>query len=344
MRLFRWLTLVCVLLLLAGATFVVLREQWAQEERIGALAQAKAGKFAAAEVALRDAATRDPHDVEVLQALARGYLAEKKWSEAEDYLTRWLAERPRDAAALRLRLKLYRDQRRYELARADAQRLVALDSSDLALRKQLANCCFEACRFDEAEQACLFVLQQEPHDQARRSLLAEVYRARGQPQRAAEVLDALLREEPENTRALLGRGTLYCEMDEADKAIPLLQKVLALDAHRQGPARYYLSVALARAGRPEEAARNCALARQALDEELLLDDRNAALPNVELQVRAARALLGRGETRQAVEVLERVLEYDPHAAAVHQLLAEHYERLGQPQRAAVHRRQAGTSP
>jgi tetratricopeptide (TPR) repeat protein len=343
MRLRYWLALLCVLLL-ALAVVSLLRDQWAQEERTAALALARAGKFRDAEGALRSCAAHAPHDVEVVQALARGYLSEQKRTEAEDYLTRWLAERPRDTAALRLRLKLYRDERRHDLALADMEQLVALEPRDLSLRRQLAGRCFEACRFPEAEQACLLVLTKEPTDQAMRSLLAQVYRALGQPQRSADILDELLRQEPQNTRALLARGSLYVELDEAEKAIPLLQQVLALDPQRQGPARYYLSVALARAGRLDEAAHVGAQTRQALDEQLLLDDRKAALQNLELQVRAATALLGRGETNKALDVLGRVLELDPDYAAAHRLLAEHYERQGQKETAAAHRRKAGTPP
>ncbi len=123
-----------------------------------------------------------------------------------------------------------------------------------------------------------------------------------------------------------------------------MQKVLALDPRRRGSARYYLSLALARAGRAEEAARLEAETRQAINDELLLEDSYVAPDNLELQTQAARVLLGRGESEKALKILQHVLARDPRYRAAHQLLAEHYERQGQAELAAAHRKQAGTAP
>jgi predicted Zn-dependent protease len=339
-RLSRLLVLLCIVAMLA-VPGIFAWQQWLEDQRTSALARARAGKFADAEPQLLRHAARDPQDVDVLKALAQGYLAAQKKLPAEDYLTRWLAARPDDAAALRLRLQLYRDQRRLELALADTQRLLELEPNNLDLLRQLAGRYFETGRFAEAEQTCLRSLKHDCKDPGMRALLAQAYRAQGETTRASEVLDELLGEDPRNPKALLGRAILYCDANQADRAIPLLQQFLEVDPRQERTALYHLSIALTRVGRLEEAEKMRARVRQLQDAGVLLGDSKTVLNNLELQLRTARALFVSGEDRKAVDVLAGVLRQDPGHASAHRLLADYYERCGESQRAAEHRRQAG---
>src|SRR5262245_50320986 len=68
---------------------------------------ARTGDFARAEPILQAALVRAPHDEDLLRALAKGYLDAGRKDLAQEFLTRWLDEAPREQEALQLRLDLY---------------------------------------------------------------------------------------------------------------------------------------------------------------------------------------------------------------------------------------------
>ena len=66
--------------------------------------------------------------------------------------------------------------------------------------------------------------------------------------------------------------------------------------------------------------------------------------NLALRVRAAEALLENGNTGEGLDLLAGVLERNADFGPAHLALAVHFDRQNQPDRAAVHRRQAGGKP
>jgi predicted Zn-dependent protease len=67
--------------------------------------------------------------------------------------------------------------------------------------------------------------------------------------------------------------------------------------------------------------------------------------NPGLQERVVEAMLAAGKTDEAIRFLTKVLQRNPNAPpATRQLLAACYEKQGEPQRAAEHRRRAGLTP
>src|SRR5262245_40736178 len=107
-----------VLLALGALVLVGLVLGWRgyrhRQERQEALRRAGAGDFAGAEPLLQRALERRPHDLEVVQALARGHLDAHNPAQAETCLGRWCELRPDDAEPFKLRLKLYGRQKRHD--------------------------------------------------------------------------------------------------------------------------------------------------------------------------------------------------------------------------------------
>jgi tetratricopeptide (TPR) repeat protein len=309
-------------------------------ERQNALALARSGDFRQAAPALRQALRRDPRDLEVIQALARGSLDAEDRPRAEEYLTAWCALRPDDPEPRRLRMQAYARDERHEDALADARWLLQKEPDSPDARRQVASLLFSLGRFDEAEREYRAVLAQRPDDPNVLLLLAEVRRAQGAGADAAALADQVLRQDPQSPRALMLRGILYREAGEPERAVEVLRRVVATDPTRRRTATYELSLALERAGRTEEARQAMAEVRRLQDSEVLQTASETQPENLALKVQAAEALLQSGETQRALDLLDQALERDPSYAPAHRLLADYFERQGDLRRAAQHRRAA----
>jgi Tfp pilus assembly protein PilF len=66
--------------------------------------------------------------------------------------------------------------------------------------------------------------------------------------------------------------------------------------------------------------------------------------SVSARVRLAEELINAGQSEQGIRILERLLDQNPSYAAAHRVLADYYEKQGQSERAARHRRQQGSTP
>src|SRR5260370_760684 len=149
----RWLVPLAVIALFIGGAVYFGYAQYLQGQREVALNAARGGDFDWAEPQLKACLARAPTDVDVLRALAKGYLNLARRGEAEECLTRWLDQTPNDAEALQLRLDLYRDLARYDAAIADLDRLIALDPENPALPRRKPGLLFSAGQFAEADSA-----------------------------------------------------------------------------------------------------------------------------------------------------------------------------------------------
>jgi Tfp pilus assembly protein PilF len=339
----RLLRLALVLgVLLAGTLALVwggyrLRQRF---DRQNALALARSGDFNKAAPALRQALQRDPRDLDVIQALARGSLDAEDPARAEEYLTAWCGLRPDDPEPRRLRMKAYTKDERHEDALADARWLLQREPDSPDARRQVGALLFSLGRFDEAEREYRTVLAQRPDDRNVILLLGEARRAQGDGAGAAALVDRVLRQDPQFPRALMLRGILYREAGEPERAVEALRQVVALDPTRRRTANYELSLALERAGRTEEARQAMAEVRRLQDAEVFLVASEQQPDNLALRVRAAEALLESGDTRKGLELLDQVLERDPSFRPAHRALADYFERHGDPVQAARHRRAA----
>jgi predicted Zn-dependent protease len=308
-------------------------------ERDEALRLAEGHDFAAAQPRLQRLHERHPHDAAVARALALGHLRARHFDEAETYLGRWCALQPGRAEPYRLRLDLSMRQQKIEAALADAARVLELEPNDLDTRKLLAQLLLLDCRYAQAEQDALRCLRAEPNNVRLWYFLGKSYRGLGQTSRAVRWADRIVATGLDFPPGLQLRAELHLDAGEVEPAIRLLRKASASPGPEGLAMLYPLSLALERAGRHEESRQVTAemLWRQALalwSEDEHRDD------NAGLQERVVEALLAAGKGDEAARFLQDILRRRPDAAGTHQLLAACYDQLGQPERAAEHRRQA----
>jgi tetratricopeptide (TPR) repeat protein len=227
-------------------------------------------------------------------------------------------------------------QKLQELALADGQRALELNPDDDLAAQEVVWLCLAVGRFEDAERILIHCRERRPDDPWIRYLRARVCRARGATAEAKALLDQLLFEQPQFARGLLLRAVLHSEANESEKAIPLLRQVIAQDRGLQMEARYQLGLALARSGHADEARQVLAeVQRDNLDQ---VAARSGYTENPAVQVRRAELLLGIGQSREALALLQTVLRDNPAFAAAHHVLAAYYEKQGEQQKAAEHRR------
>jgi predicted Zn-dependent protease len=329
----------------AGATgLTVLAVVWwlggPNRERAEALRLARGHNFSSAEPGLRLAFDRDPNDAEVVESLARGYLAAED-PQAEAFLTRWVELRPAQAEPLQRRMEFYAKRKDGEKVMADVRRLRELDPDNHQLCRTAMGQAFSYGYFADAEDLCRACIRQQPDDRSLRTMLAEIRRARGDNVGAAEILDEVLRGNPRMVKAVISRAVLYEEAGQPEKAIPLFREVVQQDPRYTRSIGYRLSLALERTGRHEEAAKVLAEVRRLQDVEVFGEAIKTQPDNLDLQVRLADSLLADGHTQDGLSLLKSVLSRDPLFRPAHHSLAAYFEKQGQTTLAAEHRRLAG---
>jgi tetratricopeptide (TPR) repeat protein len=333
-RLIVWLVLIGAGLALAGWGYLALHDR---QERQRGLHLARDDRFDEAKPLLLAAIARDPQDIPVLKALGRGYLATVTPNDARPFLERWSELRPSDTEALQLRLDLYSKQQDFEAAVAVARRLSELQPDDFTAQRKVAQLAFSSGDFEGCEATCRTCLETTPNDRRTQILLVEALRARGRTDEAGAILDRILATDPDDAGTLMFRGIILRETGHPEQAVPLLQRVVQIDPSRKRSARYELAQALEQAGRPDEARKVMAEVRAMQDAEVLGIASRSQPDNLELQVRAAAALLANGNTREGLDMLNAVLKRDPSFQPAHRLLADYYEQHGEAERAATHR-------
>jgi Tfp pilus assembly protein PilF len=311
---------------------------------------AKNGRFRDAEPKLREALQHDPANVELLRALALGLLGQERLAEADLVLTHWCQLSPEQAEPFRLRMDLRHrsaqqvkpfdeQQRLKELALADGWHIIELDPDDDSTARNVIWPCLGGGRFEDADRVCRRSLQRQPADPELLYLQARVFHARGASAEAKDLLNKLLSHRPQFMPGLLLLAIVHYEADEAERAIPLLRRVIAEGGGTHKEARYHLGLALSRAGHSEEAQRMLAEVQQESFEKDSAHLGKTESPAV--RVRRAELLFNGGRSEEALALLQAVLREDPSYAAAHRLLASYYGQKGDSVKAADHRRLAG---
>lgn len=321
------------------------------DRRDEALRLVERGRLAEAEPLLVAAAERDGNDAEVVAALALVKLGgTDAGAAAERYLSRWCELRPAEARPFQLRMDLrhrvargmviHADRLRVtETALSDGRRVLDLDPANDLVRREVAWLAFQVGRSADAEADCRQCLAAAPLDGWLNYLLAKVCHAQGKRAEAEAAVDRAVRARPDFAEALLLRAVLYYEAEQPDRAVPLLRQALAQKGCPRRECLYRLGLALAAAGQAEEA-------RKAMAEVDLLNLTGAVANdhfpnNPAMRVQIAEAMLGVGRLGDANTELDAVLAEAPDFAPPHRAKAAYYDRVGQSERAAEHRRRAG---
>jgi predicted Zn-dependent protease len=325
------------LLLAAAGAFAAFTVAQRRADRDDGIRLALDGRLPAAEPLLAAALARDPTDADAWRALALGRIAAGDLDGSEEPLDRWQALRPSEPEPHLARVDWAVRRGRIPDAIEAARAALALKPDAEKLREQLAYWLFLTGKTEEADAECrrCRAARDSP---TLAHLEAEIAHRLGDMARAGRIADELLARDPAAADALTLRGAVYLDAGDPEKAIPLLRTAAGARGGAASRARHYLSLALARTGREDEARK--VLAAEQQFQTASLWEKYGRPDNVGAMVAIAEALIATGKADEAVKLLDRALAHDPHCRAAHKLLADVYDARGQSAKAADHRRQA----
>lgn len=308
------------------------------------LMQVQRGQLAGAEPELTERVRRgDPESVAILEVLAVAYFQSYQLAQAQECIRRWLELEPERVEAWLLRAQvLQRLQNRDEVLSCFEQ-VVRLDPENDEARLQLAGHLAYVNKPIEALRQFEYLRDRQGETIPILKGMACCYRALNRPQDARTVLERVLKEAPDDWRALAERGRLALEYESPAAAEPWLRVAVKLAPH-ETDLNYSFYQCLERQGKDAEADQVLArlkqveidLARVAgLSRDIGRNPHDAAL-----RYEAGLILLRNGLESEGVRWLESALAEDPRHAPTHEALAAYFERSGNLPLAQEHRRLA----
>jgi tetratricopeptide (TPR) repeat protein len=281
----------------------------------------------------------------ILSTLAVAYMNDLRYQRAFACLSRWVELRPDAAKAYQFRgWVLERLNRRHE-ALADYEKALAIDPDLIAARLRLAEAMLESHRPQEALPHLERLYRQAPGDPLVQARLGMCRFHRGEAEEARRLMEEAAARLPNDPALHVHLARLDLQEGRAAEAERRLREVIRADPV-DTEALYALFSALKAQGRSEEARqalRDHERAKVALGRvnKLLREvvDGQSATPADYAEL--GELLLGMNQENRGLYWLYRALDRDPAHAQAHRVLAAHYERKGDAEKAAAHRYPAG---
>jgi Flp pilus assembly protein TadD len=291
-----------------------------------------------------------PDAVLILEALSRGYAHNYRLHSALRCLDRWLEQRPDDVQALLGRGWVYERLSQYDKAQDDYRRATGLDPEREEPALRLAQVLLFDGKTPEAvaEAAALFerLRQRYPGDVSVVLGLARCRLKQGQTEEARHLLEDLDAAYPGEAEVLHERGNLALQMGQVQEAETWLRRAMALEPYDY-QIHYDTYQCLLRLGKAGEAREVQAQMQRLEADQLRINTLTQELQgrpyDPSLRCEIGRIFLRNGEAREGLVWLESALQANPVHQATHQALAEYYEKNGDAELAAQHRRLAGKS-
>lgn len=312
-----------------------------------ALAQAQSGDLDEVERMLLSFIERGhPDTTLILEALVQGYLTTYQLQRAIAELNRWLERQPDNTQALLWRGQTWLLLDRRDAALADYRRAVDLDLEDDEAAHKLADVLLASHQASKAWPYFQRWHERRPDNPEALLGLARCEAELGRTDEAVVLLDHVLSIDAKHAAALALRGKLAVDAGQLVEAERWLRRSLAV-APREREGLFSLYRCLQALDRPNE-ARECLETIERIDADLeRLKQLKTALHrspgDASLRCEMGRILLRNDQTPEGRRWLESALRIDPRHATAHTALAEHFERAGDPLRAAYHRQRAARS-
>jgi tetratricopeptide (TPR) repeat protein len=318
-----------------------------QLERALALVQKGSPDQRLAALCAEHLARADEDEYYILEALSQGLTKQYRLDDALTHLNRMLTLQPDCAYALRGRAWIYSQKQQYDAAEADYRRVLELDPDDTGSHLGLAHILLDvrhANREAADQYERLWAIRK---DATVARGLARSWRNSGRQDEARRLLDEWLKANPADVVALTERGLLALDDGATQQAVALLRQAAArapylIEAH------YGLYLGLTRLGkkaeavacqaRLDEAKQQSKKDREALA--VLSGQMRKAPDDADLRCQFAEIMLRQGD-EEGLRWLHFNLRQHPDHRPSHLALADYYDRNGQTNLAAEHRRQAG---
>jgi tetratricopeptide (TPR) repeat protein len=308
-----------------------------------ALVRVHRGDLAGAEEFLRTCVNQDdPDAVEILDILSAALILNYRVHDAQQCLDDLLRRQPDHFHALVRRGWTAQSMSRYPDAVKYLEKALALRPDADAVRLSLAEIQVAIGRLADAQTHFEQLHVRQPDNPSVLFGLARCLAGRGPKKQALELLDRLLKEHPNDWKALGERGWLSVELDRPAEAETYLRRAESL-APPDLPLLVRLSDCLRLLGKDEEAR-----AYQDKADRLKADFQRAASLGDQIREKSpndpalrhelACILLRLGKQQDALHWFQSALDKDPVHRPTHKSLAAFYDKVGAFEKAAHHRR------
>lgn len=293
---------------------------------------------------LLEAIGRDHPDSRLmLEALSRGYINLLSLDRALFCLDRWLEKDPHAVRALSWRGDVYDRLGRSEEALQDFQLAVDIDPGHDEARTRLAKLLLKDRKLQEAAAQFEVVQQHRPDDLEVLRGLARCRQDQDRREEAEQLLDTALTLHPDDAEALNQRGCLALDAGRLEEAEGFLRRAVKA-APFERELLFNFSRCLHGLRKDQEAKQwEDRLARVETDLRQVKKTMSQVLaspedpnPRCELGV----IFLRNSQEKEGLRWLNSALRCDPRHRPTHQALADHFEKQGQADLAAQHRRLA----
>ena len=225
--------------------------------------------------------------------------------------------------------------------RAALERDANLDKARLALAEQLS----KDRHFDDAEHEYRTYLQRNPQDAAAFVGLGRNFFQRGDLDTSTEYLEAALKVDPRQPDALKELGQIDLRAGRFQKACDRLGLLAEIQPYEYD-ARYSLAQALKLAGdqsRSQIETEHAARLRKEQDHILKLKTNLLRHPNdPAIRFEVAKWMIENGHVQEGLNWTSEILRAEPRHGPTHRLLADYYQKQGNPGQANYHRLLATT--
>jgi predicted Zn-dependent protease len=281
-----------------------------------------------------------PDSVLILEALTQGYLKIYNLPAALQCLRQWLKREPDAPQALFWRGEAWERLHKYEEALADFGHVVQVAPERDDARLRLAEGFIHAHRPAEAAPHFETLYERQPGNPQVLLGLARCRLEQGRVDESRQLLDDLLNAQPDNGLALGERGKLELAAGKPVEAEHWLRRAAAIVPYEREVV-YSFVWALEQCQKEEEAASWVKRLHQIdadlerMNEVMRLINKSPTDPAPRHE--AGVILLRNGQDQEGLRWLHNALLHDPSYRPTHVLLAEYFEKRGDPKQAAYHR-------
>jgi tetratricopeptide (TPR) repeat protein len=283
-----------------------------------------------------------PQSPIILETLARAYIHRLRYKPALACLSKWVEIRPKTAKAHQWRGWVNERLNNHKVAAEDYRRALEIDPNLVVARLRLAEMLLEEKRAPEAVPHLELLYRRDPENPQVQARLGLCRFYQNRPQEARRLMEAAVVHLPKDPSLLVHLAKLDLDDGKAVAAEQRLRKVLQTDP-TDTEALITLASALRlqdRISEADEALKDFDRAKEKVDRFNKLLQQVADSPTAKAADYAeiGNLLLSIGKDRLGVYWLERALERDPGHQPTHKALAEYYEKQGDREQAALHRR------
>jgi tetratricopeptide (TPR) repeat protein len=285
----------------------------------------------------------DPDWPSILRVLCVLDILSENYGYAEAALQYWLGKDPNCVFALSLRGDVRSNTGRYTQAVADYERVLELDPDQVVVRVRLCYLLWGLKKVDRQAFHAEYLVKHHPKVINGWVELARCRHDQGQTEQAAEILDRVLKQEPDHTQALVLRAKVAAQEERAAAGNPWLRRAIELEPLNSDVLELWYKCLLdqGKIAEAEPVRERLAylrdLAKRLNDYQQTLDRKEKPL-TAERCFELAEAHAGLGHEELAVTWMYRSLQLQPNHEKANLWLSKHFEQKGDLDKAEFYRR------